>query len=178
MRRFASGAVLVAVAAVAVAAAVDGVRDAVEPEPARAEPRPRPVDGLTLLSGRLVWKDERCRLHVTSLATLQDRTPARSVWCRARLLPSGEPGAPGEPRRRLASPSGDLLARATSRGLQVLKDGRRFTLPIEAHALAWSPDERWLAAAGDDEVYVIRVINRDMRIRRLPIAAADLAWTA
>ncbi len=50
-------------------------------------------------------------------------------------------------------------------------------LPIpNGVALAWSPDERWLAAADAHRVYAVRVLNRDMRIRRLPIAATQLAW--
>ena len=179
MRRVASGIVLAAVAAVAFAATLDAVRDAADPELARAEPRPRPIDGLTLLSGRLVWIDARCRLHVTSLATLQEREPSRRVSCAAGLASSGEPTRIGKPRRRSMSPSGELVARAGAEGLRLVKEGKPWALPIRgATALAWSPDERWLAAAGKNEVYVVRVLNRDMRIRRLPIAATDVAWVA
>jgi hypothetical protein len=177
MQRFASGIALAVVAAVALAAAVDAVREAVEPEPARAEPRPRFIDSLTLLTGRLLWTDARCRLHVTSVATLQEPRRPRRVPCTARLGPSGRLIERGAPGRRLVSPSGELVARATARGLVVVKDGTPRLLPIRAPAaLAWSPDERWLAAAGEKEVYVVRILNRDMRIRRLPIAATQLAW--
>jgi hypothetical protein len=177
MRRVASGIAIALVAVVAASAAVDAVREGLEPEPSRAEASPRPIDSLTLLSGRLVWIDARCRLHVTSLATLEEPRRPRRVSCRARLLPSGEVGPRDVAPRRLRSPSGELLAVAGPATLRILKDGRLFTLPIaEAAALAWSADERWLAAAGRREVHVVRVLNRDMRIRRLPIAATQIAW--
>jgi hypothetical protein len=179
MRRVASGIVLAAVAAVAVTATVDGIREAIESEPARAEPKPRSIDALTFLTGRLFWTDNRCRLHITSLATLEEPEPPRRVPCAARLKPSGALAARGAPGRRLLSPSGKLLARTMRSGLRIVKEGRPWTLPIRgAAALAWSPDERWLAAAGRDEMYVIRVLNRDMRIRRLPIVATALAWVS
>ncbi len=41
-----------------------------------------------------------------------------------------------------------------------------------ASAVAWSPDERWLAVAGTDRV----VLTRADRIT-LPLAALDLGWT-
>jgi hypothetical protein len=177
MRRVASGIVLAVVAAVALAAAVDAVREALEPEPARAEPRPRPIDRLTMFAGRLLWTDGRCRLHVTSLATLQEVEPPRSVSCEARLLPRGKLSRERIPRRRTVSPSGELRATATDTGLLLVKEGRPVTFPVrDVRALAWSPDERWLAAAGTRVVYAIRLLNRDMRIRRLPIAATQLAW--
>jgi hypothetical protein len=177
MRRVVSWAILAVVAAVGLFAAVDAVRKAVEAEPAQAEPRPRPIDGLTLLTGRLVWTDERCRLHVTSLATLREVEPSRRIPCQARLRRSGEPAGKGARRLRIRSPSGRLSADASGERLIVVKDGRRVTFPIRnARALAWSPDERWLAVAGRRNVYAIRMLNRDLRVRRLPFAATQLAW--
>jgi hypothetical protein len=177
MRRVASWTILAAVAVVAVFAVVDTVRRAVQPEPAQAEPRPRPIDGLTLLTGRLVWTDERCRLHVTALGTLREVVPPRRVRCEARLRRSGELGEDGAPSLRTRSPSGTLSADASGGRLVVVKDGRRVTFPIRGvRALAWSPDERWLAVAGRRNVYAIRMLNRDLRIRRRPIAATQIAW--
>jgi hypothetical protein len=177
VRRVVSWAVLVAVLAVGVFAAVDAVRKVLEPDPAQAEPRLRPIDGLTWLSGELVWTDERCRLHVTSLATLRETASARRIPCDARLRRSGEPAGQGAPKRRLRSPSGRLNADASGERLIVVKDGRHVIFPIrDAKALAWSPDERWLAVAGRRSVYAIRMLNRDLRIRRLPIAAIQIAW--
>jgi hypothetical protein len=46
----------------------------------------------------------------------------------------------------------------------------------ELHALTWSPDEQWAAAAADTHVYVFRPGEPQARVRRLPIAASNLAW--
>jgi hypothetical protein len=50
----------------------------------------------------------------------------------------------------------------------------------DAHALAWSPDERWVAVASRWSVYLLRVADlaadRQPRIIRLPLVARDLAW--
>lgn len=176
MRRLASGLVLLVVASVVLAASVDAIRSALAPEPARAEPKPRPIDALTLLSGRMLWTDHRCRLHTTAVATLEQLEPTRRVRCRFRLTSSGalERGAP---RRTAVSPSGLMLAKATRRELTIMKDGRRIRFPLAGmRALAWSPDERWLAATDGKHTYLIRVLDRDLRIRRLPIVATDLAW--
>lgn len=204
MRRLASGLVLAAVAAIALAAVLDAVLGPEGPEQATAEAGPRPIEGLTLLSGTLVWMDAACRLHTTSLPTLQEPDRAHRVSCEARLSESGRllgeepdrhvtafsmeqdawpPGVGLSLLNRIEalapSPSGRMLAAATRGGVVLVKDGAPRTLPIaDAAAFAWSPDERWLATAGVSEVYLVRVLNRDMRIRRLPIAATQLAWAA
>jgi hypothetical protein len=46
----------------------------------------------------------------------------------------------------------------------------------ELHALTWSPDEQWAAAAADTRVYVFRPGEPQLRVRELPITASDLAW--
>jgi hypothetical protein len=46
----------------------------------------------------------------------------------------------------------------------------------ELHALTWSPDEQWAAAAAETHVYVFRPGELQARVRRLPIVASDLAW--
>jgi hypothetical protein len=49
-----------------------------------------------------------------------------------------------------------------------------------AHAVAWSPDERWVAVASRWSVYLLRMADlaadRQPRIIRLPLVARDLAW--
>lgn len=204
MGRIASALILTAIAAIVIVAAADVLRAPGGSERETASAGPRPIDGLTLLSGTLVWTDEACRLHTTSLPTLQEPDRAHRIPCRARLSTGGrllerEPDAvdttfamqeeawpPGVGLSLLnqiealaASPSGTMLAAATRGGVVLVKDGAPRTLPIsDAMAFAWSPDERWLAAAGETEVYLVRVLNRDMRIRRLPVAATQLAWVA
>jgi hypothetical protein len=63
----------------------------------------------------------------------------------------------------------------------LLFDSRRGLIETPArigadlHALAWSPDERWVAAAAGSSVYVFRPGDQG-RVRELPITASDLAW--
>jgi hypothetical protein len=63
----------------------------------------------------------------------------------------------------------------------LLFDSRRGLIETPArigddlHALAWSPDEQWVAAAAGSSVYVFRPGDQG-RVRELPIAASDLAW--
>lgn len=45
----------------------------------------------------------------------------------------------------------------------------------DVHALTWSPDEQWAAAAAGSNVYVFRP-GDVARVRAIPIAASDLAW--
>ncbi len=166
MRPLASGLVLLVVAAVVLAAGVDAIRKAFAPEPAQADARPRPIDGLTLLAGRLLWIDERCRLHTTSITSLQELESPRHVSCDARLEPSGDLARGRALSRPARSPSGRLVADVARRQVVITKDGRLLRIPLAGvRALAWSPDERWLAAAGQARVYLVRVLDRDLRIR-------------
>lgn len=78
------------------------------------------------------------------------------------------------------SAGGRFFAVRTGSGF-VLFDSRRGPVETPAqigsdvHALAWSPDEQWVAAAAASSVYVFRPGDQ-ARVRELPIAAADLAW--
>jgi hypothetical protein len=57
-------------------------------------------------------------------------------------------------------------------------DVHRVLLPPIAgiRALAWSPDERWTAAATAHSVFIFRTNEGEARVRRLPIEANHLAW--
>jgi hypothetical protein len=58
------------------------------------------------------------------------------------------------------------------------RDGLRIAFPSVPgiHALTWSPDERWTAAATEHSVYLFRTNEDETPVRRLPILARDLAW--
>ena len=44
-------------------------------------------------------------------------------------------------------------------------------------SLAWAPSERWVVAATrEGAVFLLRPDTGDARVRRLGIAARDLAW--
>jgi hypothetical protein len=77
--------------------------------------------------------------------------------------------------RLKAAPGGRYLAAEPN--LVLRRDGSQAQLPRLAtpHALAWSPDGRWLAVATRASVHLFRIDGRGRRIR-IPITARDLAW--
>jgi hypothetical protein len=79
------------------------------------------------------------------------------------------------------SPRGTYVAvQAEGRsGLLVFnRNGWAVALPPlnEIRSLAWSPDDKWTAAATDFSVFVFRSDDANESVRRLPIRAADLDW--
>ena len=69
---------------------------------------------------------------------------------------------------------------AAGTAFAVRADGPRLAIPDafgEVRALAWSPDERWLAVAAREVVALVRVgASATPRVVALPIDAADVAW--
>lgn len=86
----------------------------------------------------------------------------------------------GEGLHVRASPSGAYLSAWYGHTLYTLldRDGDRLVFPplTAVRALAWSPDERWTAAATGRSIYFFRTDEGEARVRRLPIQANDLAW--
>lgn len=77
------------------------------------------------------------------------------------------------------SPSGAFVAARIGRGgLAVVdRDGRPARPAVRTgDALAWSPDERWIAEATSDGIYVFRADERNPAILHVPIVARDLVW--
>ena len=64
------------------------------------------------------------------------------------------------------------------RGLLVLDArGRYLSLALRTgRAIAWSPDEQWIAVAASDGVYVLPADGRTPRLIRLPVTASDVFW--
>jgi hypothetical protein len=60
------------------------------------------------------------------------------------------------------------------------RGGGRLPLPAlsKAHAIAWSPDERWTAVATRESVHLFPTENPAGPIIRLPLAVRDLDWSA
>jgi hypothetical protein len=77
--------------------------------------------------------------------------------------------------RLKAAPGGRYLAAEPN--LVLRRDGSQAHLPrlADPHALAWSPDGRWLAVATHASVYLLRIDGRG-RLIRVPLVARDLAW--
>ena len=48
---------------------------------------------------------------------------------------------------------------------------------VNAHAIAWSPDERWAVAATRRSILLFRTTGPYLRVRRFAIVATDIAWT-
>jgi hypothetical protein len=178
MRRVASAVVIAAVAAVAIVAAVDAVERSRDRELRPTSLRLHFPDARTVLRGRLLWIDARCRLHVTDVATLRQLRKPRRVSCRAGLDARGR--LTRQVRKTETNKLGGLfLARSRDGLLALTRDGKPVQLPVRrARALAWSPDERWALAAGRRGLVLFRPGDPELRFRRLPIAATDLAWVA
>lgn len=77
------------------------------------------------------------------------------------------------------SPSGAFVAaRIGQAGIAVVdRDGRPTRPAIRTgSALTWSPDERWIAEATADGIYVFRADEPNPAILLVPIVARDLVW--
>jgi hypothetical protein len=81
-----------------------------------------------------------------------------------------------------ASPRGRHLVVRTGRGpreaITLLdEDGNPSNLSfVNAHAIAWSPDERWAVVATKRSILLFRATGPSLRLRRLAIVATDIAW--
>ncbi|HXV58431.1 MAG TPA: hypothetical protein VD704_11230 [Gaiellaceae bacterium] len=79
-----------------------------------------------------------------------------------------------------SSPAGSFAAaRILFPGGLAVVDAAGRPVPLamrHGDAIAWSRDERWIAEATDDGVYVFAAGDRSPRFIRLPVAARDLAW--
>jgi hypothetical protein len=83
--------------------------------------------------------------------------------------------ARGSYRALRASPNGSFFAAIAGDGLAVFDAaGRRLDLP-EGHAIAWSPDERFAAVAGADEIEIVPAGGGEP-VARIPLSVADLDW--
>ena len=78
-----------------------------------------------------------------------------------------------------ASPRGRFVsAKIEAGGLAVVDRSGRPVLEAfrYGHALTWSPDERWGAAATDEGIYLFQPGEPSRRAGWLPIVARDLVW--
>jgi hypothetical protein len=82
----------------------------------------------------------------------------------------------------VASPRGGHLVVRTGRGLREAlaffdRSGAPSNLSfVNAHAIAWSPDERWAIAATRRSILLFRTTGPYLRVRRFAIVATDVAW--
>jgi hypothetical protein len=81
--------------------------------------------------------------------------------------------------RLWTSPQGAFFALGNDRTIELYdRSGGSLPLPqlTGPHALAWSPDDSWLAVATRASIYLFRPGAADLRLERLPIFARDLGW--
>jgi hypothetical protein len=75
------------------------------------------------------------------------------------------------------SPRRSFVTARSSRGALVVdREGRRIRLPVGVTAVAWSPDEQWIAATRSEEIAFFPFEEPSSRGISLPIAARDLVW--
>jgi hypothetical protein len=129
----------------------------------------------------LAWLDER-RLVVSLEVIVPDGpTMYPSVLFDGKAI-IGFPSHFGGPLRNwVVSPAGSFVA--AEDGTLVAQDGDVITLPTnlpDGRAVAFSPDEQWLAYVTDTSIYLVGTPRNSEpgRVIRLPIAAQDLVWDA
>jgi uncharacterized Zn-binding protein involved in type VI secretion len=129
----------------------------------------------------LAWLDER---HlIVSLEVLVPKGPTMypSMLFDGKAIVA-YPGHFGSPLRNwVVSPAGSFAA--AEDGTLAARDGDVTTRPTnlpDGRAVAFSPDEQWLAYVTGRSIYLIGTPRNSEsdRIIRLPIAAQDLAWEA
>ncbi|HSE80616.1 MAG TPA: hypothetical protein VLA87_02845 [Gaiellaceae bacterium] len=138
--------------------------------------------------GQAGWGGARFRIgefHWLSnrrlIATVRtgDGSELLAVFARRRLVSAPRFAYDGL-RELRPSPRGTFVAaRIESPGglLVVDRDGRPVRLAMRhGDALAWSPDERWVAQATADGIYVFRADEPSPAFLHVPIVARDLVW--
>lgn len=148
---------------------------------ARAHPEIPASGRVRALSvGDLEWLDDD-RIAVVLGVPVENAVEHAVAVFEGRRLAWVEFGGPRALFDLRVSANGRFLA-ATDGERLLLFDGRRGlveTPPFDAtriYGIAWSPDEQWAAVAADSSVYLFRPGEPQPRLRRLPIAARDLAW--
>lgn len=134
---------------------------------------------------RLLSRPELGGLGAVEILWLDRRTLALLAPGRVALYRDGSPVGHADlgPHRLTgleASPRGTFLAvRSGGPETIVVLDRalRRVPLPADGgRAIAWSPDERWVALATVDAIVLSPVREPGERTIRLPLRARDLAW--
>jgi hypothetical protein len=126
----------------------------------------------------IAWLPGR-RLAATVRVSEEDEANDLLVVFRGRRLVRGPRFAYADLRGLRPSPRGRFVfARSGEGGLAIVdRSGRPVLEPFRhGQALAWSPDERWGAWAGDDGIYFFRSGDRGAPFIGVPIVARDLVW--
>jgi WD40-like Beta Propeller Repeat len=126
----------------------------------------------------VVWMgDERLALIVALDRPEEPDGDVVAIFQQGRLVGVGAGGS-GTLSGLRASPEGSYVAATSPQSVELFgPDGQNAGVPplTDVRAFAFSPDERWVAAATDAGVYVFRPGSEEWTAR-LEIDAQDLAW--
>jgi hypothetical protein len=127
----------------------------------------------------LQWLSDSRAAAIIRVRSRDDRGDLLAVFDSRRLVTA--PTASYEDLTALRlSPSGGFVAAriADPGGLVVIDRDGAPVRPLVRHgsALAWSPDEQWIAEATDDGVYIFPAGEGTPRVYVLPVVARDLVW--
>jgi hypothetical protein len=136
-------------------------------------------DGFELEAAELRWLDRSRFALVVTARSGDEESDLLALFEGRRLL-----APPRFSYGRLAgirpSPSGAFLSvRILDPGGLLVLDREGEPVPLamrHGHALAWSPDERWVAQATEDGVYVFRTGDRSPTLVQIPVEVGDLVW--
>jgi hypothetical protein len=135
--------------------------------------------GYELSVEEAAWLAESRLAAVVRARSEDERLDFLAVFANGELV--GQPGfGYGDLGPVRVSPSGRFaVARIDAPGgLAVIDTDGRTVRPAIRHgyALAWSPDERWIATAAPDGIYVFESGDRATAIYHVPLQARDLFW--
>ena len=127
----------------------------------------------------LLWLSDSRAAAIVRARSREDRGDLLVVFEGRRLLTA--PTAAYEDLGALRpSPSGAFVAAqiADPGGVVVIDRDGAPVRPLVRHgsALAWSPDEHWIAEATEDGIYIFPADGGTPRVYVLPIVARDLVW--
>jgi hypothetical protein len=127
----------------------------------------------------LLWLSDSRAAAIVRVGSSDDRGDLLAVF-EGRRLVTAPTAAYDDLRALRLSPSGAFVVAqiADPGGVVVVDRDGAPVRPLVRHgsALAWSPDERWIAEATDDGVYVFPADGGTPRVYVLPIDARDLVW--
>jgi hypothetical protein len=127
----------------------------------------------------LVWLSDTRAAAIVTAGSAGDRGDLLAVFDGRRLLTESSASYDGLAALRV-SPSRTFVAAQIGDpgGVVVVDRDGALVRPLVRHgsALAWSPDERWIAEATEEGVYIFPADGGTPRVYVLSIVARDLVW--
>jgi hypothetical protein len=132
---------------------------------------------LPVVVKELAWLDDQHAVAVLSGVISGPREAILAFFDGRRLAAVHMGGGTRLSGLRVSQKGGFAAVRSKDGFLLLNREGNLFPAPLLGgyRAVAWSPDERWTAAATDRGITIFRT-GESTAERRLPIAARDLAW--